>query len=65
MENLDLPGAVVRQDIATVDHRVTESLVRVVNAHLRADAPPKTLLSALLHLLEMLQVVLDTVVTVF
>ena len=55
----------VRQQVTAVDDWVTEGLVRVVHAHLRADAPTQTLLGALLHLLEVLEVVLDTVVSVF
>lgn len=55
----------VGNQVAPVDDGVAESLVRVVDAHLGTDAPPKALLGALLHLLEMLQVVLDTVIAVF
>lgn len=52
----------MRQQIASVDDWVTEGLVRIIDAHLRTDAPAHALGCALLHLLEVREVVLNAVV---
>ena len=66
IRRINLPliaSAVVRQCVAAVDDRVTERLVRVIHAHLRTNAPSQTLFGTLLHLLEVLQVVLNAVLS--
>lgn len=60
----DIPSAVVGQEVDSVDNWVTQSLVRVVHAHLRTNAPPLALRRASLHLSKVLQIILDTVVSV-
>ena len=62
--DLGIPRSVMWKHVATVDDRVTESLVGVVDAHLRTDTPAETLLGSLLHLIEVLEVILDAVITV-
>ena len=54
----------VGQEIRAVDDRIAQRLVRVIDAQLRTETPTRALRRALGHLLEVLEVVLDRVVTV-
>lgn len=58
------PSAMVGEEVDTIDYWVTKSFVWVVDAHLGTETPPLALVATSRHLLEMLQVVLDAVVTV-
>lgn len=60
----DIPSTVVRQKVHSVDDRVTQSLVRVVHAHLGPNAPSLALRGTSLHLSEVLQIIFDAVVSV-
>ena len=60
----DIPSTVVREKVHSVDDWVTQSLVRVVHAHLRTNAPSLALRGTSLHLSKVLQIILDTVISV-
>ena len=47
--------------VASVDDRVSHSLVRVIDTDFGTDAPPCALLGARLHLCEMLQIIFHAV----
>ena len=55
----------VGQRIAPIDDRITHGLIIVINADFRADAPSQALRCTSFHLLEMCQVILDTIVSMF
>ena len=54
----------VGQEVRAVDDRIAQRLVRVIDAQLGTETPACALGRALGHLLEVLEVVLDRVVTV-
>lgn len=49
----------VCSNITSVDHRVPHRFVRVVDAHLRSNAPSETLCGSTLHLVKVFEIVLD------
>lgn len=53
----------MRQHVDTVDDRIAQGFVGVVDTHLRAKAPPPPLVATSCHFGEVFQVILDTVFT--
>ncbi len=55
----------VGDEIASIDNRIAHGFIWVIDANFGANAPSKALRCAFGHLLEMFEILLDRVVTVF
>jgi hypothetical protein len=59
-----VPSAVMRQEVASVDNRVTEGFVWIINADLGTDAPANTFSTTCFHLIEVSEIIFDSVLSV-